>query len=62
MKVVHINRPKIKKDQERADFAAILRAKWDEMGRRRAQKKYAALQEKQRTVGSIDLIDQGLIQ
>lgn len=49
MKVVHINKQKIQKDQERADFAAILQAKWEQQGRKRAQKKYAALQEKQRT-------------
>lgn len=49
MKVVSINRQKIVKDQERSDFAAILQAKWETQARKRAQKKYAALQEKQRT-------------
>ncbi len=49
MKVVHIDRGKIKKDQEVSDYAAILRAKWDEQARKRARKKCAALDEKQRT-------------
>lgn len=49
MKVVHINKPKIQQDQERMDFAAFLTAKWKERSRRKVEKKYAALQEKQRT-------------
>ena len=50
MKVVHINKSKIVKDQERIDFANFLCAKWKERTRRRVEKIYAALQEKQRTV------------
>lgn len=46
MKVVHINRPKIKKEQECSDYANILVAKWKERSRRNAEKKYAALLEK----------------
>lgn len=46
MKVVHINRPKIQQDEERLAFAVILRAKWEERGRRKAEKMYAALQQK----------------
>jgi len=52
MKVVHINKPKIQQDGERLAFAAILLAKWEERGRRNAEKMYAALLEKRRMSGS----------
>jgi|HubBroStandDraft_2_1064218.scaffolds.fasta_scaffold00002_79 hypothetical protein len=49
MKIVHINREVIRRDNDRKVFADLLRAKMEDRIRRRAQKKYAALLERQRT-------------
>ena len=49
MKVIHINRPKIQKDNASLEAAALLRAKWERRTRERIQKKYAALKEQPRS-------------
>lgn len=49
MKVVHINRFKIKQDGERAALVKTLTAKWERMSRERIRKKYAGLLEHRRT-------------
>lgn len=43
MKVVHINKVLIKKESETSDMVRILRAKWEARGRKRAEKRFAAL-------------------
>lgn len=41
MKVIHINRPQIEKDNSRQEAARLLREKWERQTRARIQKKYA---------------------